>query len=119
MRVISLMIRRVLESLARSSVPGLLGPACNSSPAARLHLLPHLSLRPAAPLHHHAAVSKAFTCLSDPAKRRHYDAYGREEGAVGGGGGGMRRGGGGFPYGDMEIDPEELFNMWVDGVLAS
>lgn len=66
-------------------------------------------------------MSKAFTCLSDPAKRRHYDAYGREEGAVGGGGGGgMRRGGGGgFSYGDMEIDPEELFNMWVDGVLAS
>lgn len=61
------------------------------------------------------SVSKAFTCLSDPAKRRHYDAYGREEGAVGGGGGGMRRGGGGFPYGDMEIDPEELFNMFFGG----
>ena len=66
-----------------------------------------------------AAVSKAFTCLSDPAKRRNYDTYGREDGAAANLGGGMGRrggggggGGGGF-YGGMEVDPEELFNMWV------
>ncbi|KAL4430644.1 hypothetical protein ABPG75_005900 [Micractinium tetrahymenae] len=63
------------------------------------------------------AVSKAFTCLSDPAKRRHYDAYGREEPAGGGGGRGGHGGGGGGFYGPggVEIDPEELFNMFFGG----
>lgn len=62
-------------------------------------------------------MSRAFTCLSDPAKRRHYDAHGHEEGAGGGGGFGGRGGRGGGPgfggfYG-QEVDPEDLFNMWV------
>ncbi|PSC74428.1 T-complex 1 subunit beta [Micractinium conductrix] len=74
------------------------------------------------------AVSKAFTCLSDAGKRRHYDAYGREEtagnlgpagggGGFRGGGGGFRGGGGGggFYAGGVEIDPEELFNMFFGG----
>lgn len=64
------------------------------------------------------AVSKAFTCLSDPDKRRHYDTHGREDGSlgIGGGGGGRRGGGGGFYAGNMgEIDPEELFNMFFGG----
>jgi DnaJ-class molecular chaperone len=72
-------------------------------------LLP--SLLPSIPV---AAVSKAFTCLSDPVKRRHYDAHGREEGAgaLGGGGGRHGGGGGGFYGGGMgDIDPEEIFNM--------
>ena len=47
------------------------------------HDRPYLIATPALPLvpppHDDAAVSKAFTCLSDAGKRRHYDAYGREE----------------------------------------
>ena len=77
------------------------------------------------------AVSRAFSCLSDPDKRAHYDRTGFEShgdaAAVArtrGGGGYGARGGGGFgggPFGPMggmyysssdEIDPEEIFNMF-------
>ena len=65
------------------------------------------------------AVSKAFTCLSDPSKRRNYDVHGHEDAVgrpgFGGGGGGMapRRGGSGFF--DDDIDPEEIFRMFFGG----
>ena len=71
-----------------------------------------------------AAVSKAFTCLSDPGKRRHYDLTGAEPGENGHGGGGggmhpfggMARGRGGFgPIFEDEIDAEELFRMFFGG----
>lgn len=65
------------------------------------------------------AVSKSFSCLSDPGKRRHYDATGTEPGAhpavgagggFGGGGfGGGRRGG--FMY-EEEIDAEQIFRAF-------
>lgn len=64
-----------------------------------------------------AVVSKAFSCLSDPDKRRSYDTYGAEEppglGMRGGGGGGGFGGRGGGMYGD--VDPEEIFNMFFGG----
>jgi DnaJ homolog subfamily B member 12 len=76
-----------------------------------------------------AAVSRAFTCLSDPGKRRHYDITGDEPGAhpsnggggAGGGGHGMHpfanmgRAGGFSTVFDDEIDPEEIFRMFFGG----
>eukprot|EP00887_Chlorella_sp_A99_P007941 scaffold12.g7941.t1 len=59
------------------------------------------------------AVSKAFSCLSDPAKRRSYDVHGHEEGPRARGGGGFGGSGGGW-Y-EAEIDPEDLFNMFFGG----
>jgi DnaJ family protein B protein 12 len=69
------------------------------------------------------AVSKAFSCLSDPDKRAYYDRTGFESstaaaaaqaGGPRGGGGGY--GGGGFGPGGMyysdDFDPEEIFNMF-------
>lgn len=71
------------------------------------------------------AVSRAFTCLSDPGKRRHYDVTGDEPGAhpSNGGGGGhgrhpfanMGRTGGFSTVFDDEIDPEEIFRMFFGG----
>ena len=62
-----------------------------------------------APLH--AAVSKAFSCLSDGDKRAAYDRYGSETPGL------MRRTQGGRgPFGAQgEVDPEELFNMFFNG----
>lgn len=54
------------------------------------------------------SVSRAFSCLSDPEKRRNYDTYGTEERVQHG-----RPGRQDF-YAD-EINPEELFNMFFGG----
>ncbi|KAG7668428.1 hypothetical protein Ndes2526B_g00849 [Nannochloris sp. 'desiccata'] len=72
------------------------------------------------------AVSRAFTCLSDPSKRNYYDQTGSEPGAHqpnGGGGGGhgmhpfanMGRTGGFTTVFNDEIDPEEIFRMFFGG----
>jgi len=56
-------------------------------------------------------VSQAFACLSDPAKKKHYDLYGHESvnnSSVSSGGGGFRRQGGVY---EADISPEELFEM--------
>ncbi len=58
------------------------------------------------------SVSRAFGCLSDPDKRRHYDAYGHEDRAsmAAARASSARQQyafGGGDPFG--EIDPEEIF----------
>ena len=61
------------------------------------------------------AVSRSFSCLSDPQKRKSYDMFGSEQPSMGGGGGG---GGGAHHFyrgGTQEIDPEELFNMFFGG----
>lgn len=74
----------------------------------------------------HVAVSRAFTCLSDPSKRNYYDQTGSEPGAHqpnGGGGGGhgmhpfanVGRTGGFSTVFDDEIDPEEIFRMFFGG----
>jgi len=61
------------------------------------------------------AVSRSFSCLSDPQKRRSYDRYGSEQPGFpssSGGGGGSR---GFYRANTQEIDPEELFNMFFGG----
>lgn len=74
----------------------------------------------------YTAVSRAFTCLSDPSKRNYYDQTGSEPGAHqpnGGGGGGhgmhpfanMGRTGGFTTVFNDEIDPEEIFRMFFGG----
>lgn len=73
------------------------------------------------PSNYIVAVSRAFTCLSDPDKRRHYDVTGGEIGdAAGGQGGGFAGrgfpGNGGFgPFYEDEIDPEQIFRMFFGG----
>ncbi|KIY98031.1 putative J domain-containing protein [Monoraphidium neglectum] len=70
------------------------------------------------------AVSRAFSCLSDADKRAHYDRTGYESrdaaATANAGRGGAARtrsgpfgpmGGGAF-YGEADIDPEEIFNMF-------
>ena len=73
------------------------------------------------------SVSKAFSCLSDAEKRRHYDMTGSEPGEMNHaqrrrGGGGMYQNpfGRGFPagggaYNEDDIDPEEIFRMFFGG----
>lgn len=59
----------------------------------------------------HAAVSKAFSCLSDAQKRAAYDRYGEEEP-------GMSRTTSRGPFagpGYDEFDPNEIFNMFFGG----
>lgn len=60
------------------------------------------------------AVSRAFTCLSDPTKRRHYDVTGSEIGSTSG----INRSAAspfGTHFAEDEIDPEEIFRMFFGG----
>jgi DnaJ family protein B protein 12 len=59
------------------------------------------------------SVSRAFTCLSDPTKRRHYDVTGTEMGQTTGM---ARTASNPFgPFAEDEIDPEEIFRMFFGG----
>eukprot|EP01112_Ceratiomyxa_fruticulosa_P021710 TRINITY_DN773_c0_g2_i1.p1 TRINITY_DN773_c0_g2~~TRINITY_DN773_c0_g2_i1.p1 ORF type:complete len:423 (-),score=92.34 TRINITY_DN773_c0_g2_i1:115-1383(-) len=58
------------------------------------------------------SVSQAFSCLSDPDKRRHYDQFGAESTHPTASSGGMHHDG-------MEMTPEELFNFFFNGVAPS
>lgn len=60
------------------------------------------------------AVSRAFSCLSDPSKRRSYDRFGSEQPGFGSGGGGGAPSGF-YRHNAQDIDPEELFNMFFGG----
>ena len=57
-----------------------------------------------------AAVSRAYSCLSDPNKRAHYDRYGQEDTAQL-----SRRGQAGPGMYNEGFDPNELFNMFFGG----
>lgn len=59
------------------------------------------------------AISAAFDCLSDPAKREAYDSYGHEAAADGNPSGGPFGGfhGYGGGRGGPEMTPEDLFNV--------
>lgn len=64
------------------------------------------------------SVSRAFSCLSDPEKRKQYNAFGS------GSDGNSRSGfaqqfNRGFSGGSPEVSPEELFNMFFGGVNPS
>ena len=61
---------------------------------------------------HAAAVSKSFSCLSDPQKRAAYDRYGEDQPGMG-----VRsRGGPTFNgQGFEDFDPNEIFNMFFGG----
>lgn len=55
------------------------------------------------------AISRAFSVLSDPSKRRHYDTYGGEPGnAPSGFGGGQNP----FAHFQADLDPEDLFRAF-------
>ena len=58
------------------------------------------------------AISSAFDCLSDPAKREAYDQYGvdSDQPSSSGGGGGGGFGPGAHAFG-QQVSPEDLFNM--------
>jgi hypothetical protein len=61
-----------------------------------------------------AAVSTAFSCLTDPQKRAFYDRTGHEDqNAASAANFSRGRGAGAYPG---EIDPEELFNMMFGGM---
>lgn len=60
---------------------------------------------------HVAAVSKAFSCLSDATKRAAYDRYGEEQPGGRSGRGAPFAGGQGFD----DFDPNEIFNMFFNG----
>ncbi len=58
-----------------------------------------------------AAVSKAFSCLSDPDQRAAYDRYGEDGAPVSR----ARANGHYAQQGFTEFDAEELFNMFFNG----
>ena len=59
-----------------------------------------------------AAVSKAFSCLSDANKRAAYDRYGEDQPGISRAGRGSPFGG---PQGFDDFDPNEIFNMFFGG----
>lgn len=64
-------------------------------------------------------VSRAFSCLSDPAKREQYDRFGVPEEGMSSSGG-MNRAGARFRgptnFFESELSPEDLFNLFFGGV---
>ena len=58
-------------------------------------------------------MSRAYSCLSDPQQRAHYDRFGREDSQQR-----LRRSGAGGPAAEG-FDPDELFNMFFGGGFPS
>ncbi|KAK9830407.1 hypothetical protein WJX72_011593 [[Myrmecia] bisecta] len=56
------------------------------------------------------AVSKAFSCLSDPQKRAAYDRHGDEDPVLA-----RQQNSGSAQYYSDQFDPEEIFNMFFNG----
>lgn len=56
-------------------------------------------------------IAEAYSVLSDPDKKQMYDTYGTVDGMPSDGfsGGGFP---GGFPFGGMDMDPDDIFNMF-------
>ncbi|OMH82875.1 DnaJ-like protein [Zancudomyces culisetae] len=69
-----------------------------------------------------SVVSAAFTTLSDPDKRAHYDRFGSADGNAGASRAtnmNFRRGPEGAQFFEGEVTPEELFNMFFGGGMHS
>ena len=59
-----------------------------------------------------AAVSRAFSCLSDPEKRSNYDQYGHEDRAQA-----AAHHSHYHEFYAEDLDPQEIFNMFFGGVI--